>query len=429
MRKRNFFVSFLALIFISKVAFANEVDVLLQKLVEKGILNASEAQEIRTETNEEVAKVEAQKVEDYKKLAKDNMPDWVKNTKFKGDFRLRYQYKHEKADNNFAKDTNLGRIRLRLGLESKVNDKLLAAVGIASGSGDPRSTNISFGGYNSKKTVVLDYAYAKYSPLSWLNLVGGKMGLGDVLWEPTDLVWDTDITPEGGIAQFNAQLSPNATFFLNTGVLVLDSDTSTDADGPMGVIIGPGIDYKVNDKVSVKAAVTYDGFINTKGHTSSSYSSHTNTGNTTAGSSSYSYDYKMLNPGLELTVKKPFEALGLGAVDFLKLEGEYVKNLAVSDFATGFSAGFKLGKDKLAKWGDWQFKYVYAMLGRDAVLDVLPDSDRYGGATGIRSHEGELSFGLGKNTFLGLDVYRSWSIIGPREAPETLVQVDWNIKF
>ena len=64
----------------------------------------------------------------------------------------------------------------------------------------------------------------------------------------------------------------------------------------------------------------------------------------------------------------------------------------------------------------------------DAVLDVLPDSDRYGGATGIRSHEAELTFGLGKNTFLGLDVYRSWKLSDPK-APDTLVQVDWNMKF
>ncbi|MFA5287692.1 MAG: hypothetical protein WC394_05445, partial [Candidatus Omnitrophota bacterium] len=77
---------------------------------------------------------------------------------------------------------------------------------------------------------------------------------------------------------------------------------------------------------------------------------------------------------------------------------------------------------------DWQFKYLYAMLGRDAVLDVLPDSDRYGGKTGMRSHEGELTFGLGKNTSLGLDIYRSWSTIGAK-APETLVQFDWNMKF
>jgi hypothetical protein len=70
------------------------------------------------------------------------------------------------------------------------------------------------------------------------------------------------------------------------------------------------------------------------------------------------------------------------------------------------------------------------MLEKDSVLDILPDSDRYKGKTGMRSHEGILTFGLGKNTNLGIDVYRSWNIVGTStKAPETLVQVDWNLKF
>jgi len=427
MRGWKIFVSFLALIFVTKVSFASEVDVLLQKLVEKGVLNASEAQEIRTETNEEIAKTEKQKVEDYKQLAKDNMPDWVKSIKLKGDFRLRGQTKHEKAANNYNKDTTIGRIRLRLGLEGKVNEKLLAGVGIATGSGDPRSTNISLGDSNLKKGVVLDYAYAKYSPISWLNLVGGKMLLGDTLWEPTDLIWDTDVTPEGVAVNFNKKLGSDTEFFMNTAVLIVEDDSSSDYDAPMAYIVQPGISYKFNDNLSLKGAFSLQAFQNTKGHVSSGYSSETNTGNTDNGTTSYTFDYQMINPAAEFSIKKPFEAIGLN-VEALKLLGEYVNNLDVSEGESGFSCGFKLGNDKVAKFGDWQFKYIYAMLGKDAVLDVLPDSDRYNGKTSIRSHEGELTFGLGKNTFLGVDVYRSWRTLNAK-APETLVQIDWNLKF
>jgi hypothetical protein len=136
----------------------------------------------------------------------------------------------------------------------------------------------------------------------------------------------------------------------------------------------------------------------------------------------------MLNPAVELSIKEPFKAVGLN-VAYLKLIGEYVNNLAVSNSSSGFSCGLKFGNNsKIEKWGDWQVKYVYAMLGRDAVLDVLPDSDRYGGKTGVRSHEVELQYGLSKNTFLGIDVYRSWRTFGAK-APETLVQVGWNMKF
>ena len=176
----------------SVFAATTQVDALIEKLVEKGILNRQESIKLKAEIadDEKIVREEG---------LKQSLPSWVRETKFKGDLRLRYQNKHEKAANDYSKDTNIGRVRMRLGLESKVNDKLNVGIGIATGSGDPRSTNISFGGYNTKKTVVLDYAFAKYSPVPWLNLVGGKMLLNDALWEPTDLIWDTDITPEGAV--------------------------------------------------------------------------------------------------------------------------------------------------------------------------------------------------------------------------------------
>jgi len=403
-----------------QVSCAGEVDLLLQKLVEKGVLTGAEAQQVKIETQEQVKKEIA-----TGKSA--SLPAWVQNMKLKGDLRLRYQNKHDKAANNYQQDTNIGRIRLRLGLEAKINEKLMAGIGIATGSGDPRSTNITFGSYNTKKSIVLDYGYAKYSPFPWLNFVGGKMLLGDTLWEPTDLIWDTDITPEGAVLQFNTKLGSNANLFFNTGVLIVDADTSSDNDAPMAYLIQPGISYKLNDNLSLKGAFSLQAFNNIKGHVSSTYSGASNTGNTTAGTSTYADDYRMINPALEIGIKEPFKAIGFN-VESLKLLGEYVNNLDVSNAASGFSCGFKLGNDKIEKWGDWQVKYIYAMLGRDAVLDVLPDSDRYGGKTGIRSHEVEFQFGLAKNTFLGLDVYRSWRTFGAK-APETLVQVDWNMKF
>jgi len=356
----------------------------------------------------------------------------VQNTKIKGDLRTRYQYKHEKADNDYSKDTHIGRIRMRLGLESKINNKLFAGIGLATNSGgDPRSTNVSFGdksgGHSSKMEVRLDYAYAKYMPQPWLTLVGGKMNLGDVLWEPTDLIWDTDITPEGAVVGINKNIGDKTTVFINTGALFSTADTSTNADPVMMFLVQPGAKYKFNDKLSLKSAVALYNLGNVKGtaYPTDSWYKSSNTKN----DDKWRYDYRMINPAVELGIAEPFKALGSN-VEKLKLFGEYVENLAVSKKNTGFSCGFQFGNDKVEKWGDWQFKYTYAMLEKDAVLDSLPDSDRYSGKTGMRSHEGALTYGLGKNTSLGFDVYRSWNIVSTsRQAPETLVQIDWNMKF
>lgn len=407
-------VTGLAVLSLTGSSYAGEIDLLLQKLVDKGVLSAGEAQQVKTETQEQVKKEIAQGK--YSSL-----PQWVQNTKLKGDLRLRYQNLHEKNTDDISKDTTVGRIRMRLGLESKVNDQLKVGIGIATGSGDPRSTNITFGSYSTKKGIYLDYAYAKYDPLSWLNLVGGKMLLNDVLWEPTDLIWDTDITPEGGVVGFSKTLDPKTSVFMKTGAMVLVNDTST-TSGAMACLAQPGINYAFNDNLSLKGALTYE-YFQVKNSAVSSYSN----GNNTRNGGSYAYNYSNINPALELTVKEPFRALGLN-VENLKIFGEYVNNLAVSKKNTGFSLGFQFGNEKVEKWGDWQVRYIYAMLGKDSVLDVLPDSDRYTGKTGIRSHEGIFTFGLAKNTFLAFDVYRSWSLVGSK-APETLIQADWNMKF
>jgi hypothetical protein len=337
---------------------------------------------------------------------------------------MRYQYKHDHPETK--KDTHIGRVRMRLGLESKVNEKLTTGIGIASGSGDPRSTNVSFGGYNSKKSIVLDYAYAKYALFNSVNLVAGKMLLNDVLWEPTDLIYDTDITPEGGAIQWNKTIS-QADLFMNTGVMMVDTDTDKIDRVPMLYLIQPGVKYTFNERFSVKGAVGVNYFDNTHGMVSSSNSGESNSGNTTKGSSKYQYDYRMINPALSFKFLEPLKGTGLN-IESLELFGEYVDNTDVSDQSTGFSAGFQLGHEKVEKFGDTQFRYVYARLGKDAVLDVLPDSDRFGGKTRIKSHEGALTFGLAKNMALGLDVYRSFRINGKSD-PETLGQLDWNMKF
>ena len=75
------------------VSYAGEVDILLQKLVEKGVLTAGEAQEIKTETQEQV-KLEIAQGKNA------SLPQWLQTMKFKGDFRFRGQHQYKKSNNN-----------------------------------------------------------------------------------------------------------------------------------------------------------------------------------------------------------------------------------------------------------------------------------------------------------------------------------------
>ncbi|MFA5336751.1 MAG: putative porin [Candidatus Omnitrophota bacterium] len=420
---RKFFASFIVLMFIAKLAFAGEIDLLVQKLVEKGVLSPGEAQQIVTETKEEMKKEIAQ-------AKSEALPQWVQTMKLKGDFRLRYQYDHAKslaASNQSPRnDQQRARIRARLGIESKVNDKLKAGIGIATGTTtDPRSTNITLGSSSTKKSVVLDYAYAQYSPLPWATFVGGKFQ--NPLWEPSDLIWDTDITPEGGAAKLAYDLNPNTQLFANTGVLIIGEASGDEAD-PTMYVVQTGLKQKITETVSLKGAVSYYGTTGLKGKTLVGTS-----GTNSLSGTGLSYEYINITPAIELGIKEPFKQLGVN-IPYLAFFGEYVNNVAEDVTEnSGYIAGFKLGAEKLEKWGDWQTKYSYAMLEKDAVLDILPDSDRYGGKTGMRSHEFGIDWGLGKNTWLGVDYYYGWQLPGnfsqKQTKPATVLQVDWNLKF
>jgi len=414
-------------------SYAGEIDILLQKLVDKGILTPGEAQQVRTETREQVkAEIAAGKFS--------SLPAWVQNTKLKGDFRVRYQRDHTASTTSINRDR--ARIRMRLGLESKVNEKLKTGIGIATGLSDgstdaSRSTNATLENGFSKKAIALDYAYAEYSALPWLTLTGGKFK--NPLWEPGDLIWDTDINPEGGAIKFSRQIGSKIEVFLNTGAFVLDEINSsnngvTAANGkdPYICAVQPGVNFQMSDTASVKGAVSYMNAVNAKFLTLDGTTSR----NSRTVGGALNEDFVMVSPALEFTMKDSLKALKID-LPYLALFGEYVENVAqeVKTDNTGFMLGCKFGAEKVTKWGDWQVRYNYAMLGKDSVLDILPDSDRYGGYTGVKAHEVMFDWGLGPNTWLGLDIYNAWSIPGNfptssnRTSPKFVYQFDWNMKF
>ena len=429
MKKRFliFITGFIVVLFGIASSYAGEIDILLQKLVEKGVLSPGEAQEIKVETQEQVKKEIAEG-----KFS--NLPSWVQNTKLKGDFRIRYQYDHSKKLPTTTKptDRHRGRIRLRLGLESKVNEKLLVGAGLATGSSDgssdaSRSTNVTFSDSSSKKSISLDYAFAQYSPFGWLTLIGGKFK--NPFWEPGDLIWDTDINPEGGVLKLSKKISSNTELFMNTGILIIDESGNYGSD-PTMYAIQSGLTHKINDNISLKGAFSYYGFSGVKGKRLDG-SAGTNSKDS---SSRLIYNYKNIIPALELKIKEPFRVINLN-IPHLALFGEYVRNVdsSVKDANTGYMLGFKLGAEKITKWGDWQFRYNYAKYSKDAFLDILPDSDRYGGKTGVSAHEAMFDWGLSKNTWLGIDYYYGKQLKGnfgsKQSKPASLIQVDWNMKF
>jgi hypothetical protein len=399
-------------------ATSTSVDALVNKLVEKGFLTEKEAAALELEIAAEEKMVREDSL-------KQGLPSWVHNTKLKGDFRLRYQYERKETD----ADARLrGRIRYRLGLESKVNDQINVGLGIAGGADDPRSTNQTFTDTFEHPDVRMDLAYMEYAPLASLKLVGGIFPRSKYLWAPTDLLWDGDINPQGGSARWEKKFNDQVTPYFNTGVWVLDEISSTTSDrvDPFLHYAQGGIKFKEGDW-SANVAGTYYGFNGLKG-TCPDWSSGTNTGITASScAGSLRYDYDSAGASAELALATPFE---IEAVPEVGVFGDFIRNIDgnVVDNNAGWALGAKIGDKKVVSTGQWQFKYIFASLGKDAFVDFTPDSDRYGGRTDTRSHEGILEYGLSKNVSLGLDYYQS-KRVKATENPEHLIQADINMKF
>ncbi|MBD3246223.1 MAG: hypothetical protein GF333_04360 [Candidatus Omnitrophica bacterium] len=394
--------------------FAGEIDILVQKLVEKGVLTYGEAQQIMTETKEELRT----------KMAKgemDTLPSWVQNLKLKGDLRLRYQWE----DKTGSEDRHRGRLRFRLGMQSKVNDKITVAAGLATGGSDPRSTNQTLQNTFDTPDIRLDYAYAQYAVTPWLTVKGGKISsIKKLIFRPSDLLWDSDINPEGLSAQMNYTLADGVAGFFNTGLWILDEDSGNTSD-PFMYVLQPGVTVKAKDigiasKSKFQLAVAYYGFNDVQGNTLDNAEG----GPTLDANGNYAYDFNAVAPGFKWGLTEPLN----GVIPYLEIFGDYVHNPDPDNDNNGWLAGVKFGDAKIKKWGDWQMKYMYRRLEADAWLDTFPDSDAFSGKTAVKGHEVALVYGVGKHTEVGLDYYQM-ERIPESDGRRHILQLDWKLKF
>jgi len=293
------------------------------------------------------------------------------------------------------------------------SDNFKVGVGLATGSSNPRSTNVTLDSSFESKDIKLDYAYAEYfGIIKGLSVWGGKYkGIKKAIWRPSDLLWDSDLRPEGVGIKFNHRFRPYGfSMFTNTGLWILDEESS-EADVLM-FYIQPGVRWDVTKGINLKVAVAYYDSGSIKGQILK-HSSGTNT----LTNNGLKYDSNAWASSLELEFKNLTKF-----VPYIALFGEYVTNPEVDDEEQGHLVGLKFGDEKIKELGRWQFKYMYRKLEKDAWLDVFPDSDAYGGRTGVKGHEVEFKCGLAKHLILGMDYYHMEQINSDEE--EDLFQVD-----
>jgi hypothetical protein len=348
-----------------------------------------------------------------------DLPEWVQNWKFKGDLRYRQEYTDDDSSN---KTDYRNVIRLRFGFDAKVNDEVDATVRLATGSSSKsNSTNTALTDYFGRKDIFVDLAYFDYHPdaIDNLNIYAGKVNNPFYRVGSSELIWDVDTTPEGGVLTYNTQINSALNAFVNTGAFYVRNQ-ATEADATLLAVQG-GVKYDFNDNSYIKAGATYYDFANIQGDLApdSPASGH---GNSVDGSDRYTNDYDIL---------EIFGEAGFPVCDMpVRVFGNYAKNLGALSSNTEDSAwliGAGIGKCTVP--GSWQFLYHYKDVEADAVVSQFKDGTFAGGNTDSRGHIFGLGYQVAKSWQLNGTWYHAKKDISTNSTDHEVLLIDLLFKF
>jgi len=438
MKKFTLFLCLMSTLFFSvsiAPSLAAEVDVLINKLVEKGILSQQEAEFLLKEMQKEGARQDITVKETAEKVAGETarktvkkesetwakIPKWVEKIQIKGDFRLRYQYQDKDLNDGTTFTRNRGRYRYRLYVKYPILDNLKMGFSLASGTGDPRSTNQTFTNSFQVPKINLYTAYVEYKPIKQVKILGGQFKNPIYFASKQDLTWDSDIRPQGVAAPIKGYFIPKKGYWFVTPAWYILSEFKAKEETASMAILQAGVGWDVTDHFWFKFAPGYFYNTNVKGN-NFKWSSDSNTRNADG---DLIYEYNSFTLDGEFGWQKlP------GYIKLVSGFGQFISSDADND-NTGWLVGMRVGR-KIEKLWDWQFRYSYRYLEKDAWLDFLPDSDAYGGKTNAKGHEVRFNLGLNKHVVFAIDYYNMRKIdypLGETSEPENILQVDMNFKF
>ncbi len=369
------------------------------------------------------------------------MPKWLENLKFYGDVRLRFQDEH---DNIGTKYRNRLRYRLRLGvIKTWLEDQVETGFQLASGeTDDPTTTNETMGDNFARDPIWIDLAYASYRPKAapGLTITGGKMR--NPLLQ-TDLIWDTDINPEGFWAGYRFNLCKDLELFANAGYFLLTENfkapfgtDKTAAGAALDVTLRDatlqtyqaGFGWKFLKDAKWTFALTYYAYddIDTGFRTAAGNSTQT----VVFGPASAD-KYSRLSAGgfrvIDMLNKVDFRLFNLPWTAYF----DVLQNTANQDAGayagqdTAYAFGLKAGENK--KKGDWSLGYVYRYVQANSTPGEFAEANYSG--TNVKGHEWRAVYNI--TDFLTLSPSLFWfePVTGSHENERTImsrVDLTWS---
>ncbi len=400
-------------------AMADSTTDIVNALVAKGVLTEEEGALLtKGRTDEAAGQAKA-----LKKASKLKISDAIDSAELYGDIRVRHEYRSatNQAVGSAApveKDRNRDRYKITLGVKTESGD-WYSDLAFAMGQ-EGRSDNATFGGskgvdnivilngQQKKEALFVKRAMVGYKATDWLALEAGR--IANPLYT-TEMVWDKDLTLDGGAAKLN--FNRNDTKFFLTGAWFQyrgdDIQLSAGANASTNnVVVGQaGFETPITEQLKGKAAISYyqygarntDGlFVPTlKTATSMATASVIGTNN-----------LQILEVPAELTYKYN-DSIGV------KLYGDYVINLDADaralaanngGVANGDDTAWLLGLEvksqagkKEAK-GDWNAKVWYQETGVYALDPNAVDSDFFDSKINVKGTVFKAQYAASANTFV-----------------------------
>lgn len=374
---------------------------------------------------------------------------------------------------NATDDVNRLRLRARLGVLAKINDTVSAGLRFTTGNVTDRvSTNQTLGSGFNKYSFLVDRAYIKFDPVEWASVSGGRIPNP---WFSTDLVWDEDLNFDG-VAVNLRNVTPTQSLrpFAIAGWFPLRADNPPNAEKQWLAGGQVGAEYDLSSSTRLRLGLAKYHYSRIEARTDTNFDAI----GPLPGYGRYEHSSALRQKGNTLVLTNPgagaafgettpiyglaskFEPWVLTATADLAhfdpvhvlLSAEYVKNtgfdrgdilrrtgLNLTDGKdTAYHVRLMVGMPSVRLADDWQVFASYKYIGSDALIDGFTDSDFGLGGTNLKGFVLGGSYGLYRDTAVGLRWYSARNIQGMTYDPAVIagqryevdtVMVDMNVRF
>ena len=383
---------------------------------------AAEVDDLRAEV--EALQKRLAQLESRTPAAPPAVPGWVSKMTWKGDIRVR----NDALDLEYAPNRNRIRIRARTGFEARVNDTVRTEFALSTTEGgDPRASNQTLTGENSRKPILLDLAWVEWSPHADWKITAGKMRF-PLIRPGQSLFIDADVNPEGLAATWT-----HGEFFAGALYNVLEERSATVESTEVASQIAwrPKL-----GKARLSVGASYYAFNHVQGR-SPFHNGAANGNSTTTAPGACSDTSPCLVNDYDIVQLFAEWSLPVGGRP-LAMFADYAHNTAAGNqLDTALGAGISWGKASDPR--TWEVGVAWQEVEKDALYAQHFDSDNANGLTDSRGSVFRAAFAPARNWVINATYFLSDTAV---DVPVTItgvgavqgraahrLQVDLNFKY